>query len=51
MLAVPENCVHCVFFKLLPEYLPVSLNLGAELLPFGTLTDLGTSSTTGNHEQ
>ena len=35
----------------MPEGLASSLNLGAEILPFGTVTSLSTSTTTGSYQE
>lgn len=51
VLAGPQDCIHLHIFKkgCLRVWLLVSLNLGAETLPFGTLLGLGIFSTTGSY--
>lgn len=47
ILVVPQDCTFLHTFKrcFLSGWLPIHLNIGAEILPLEKLTGLGTSST------
>ena len=48
---IPQDCIYLNNLKscCLWIWLSISLNLGAEILPLGTLTGLGASSPTGSY--